>query len=116
MEKTVRLAQPGRVGVTQGMALVPPGGPRQSGWEEVGSRETGGTWRCDDRVDKMKAREGAREGARSHRRGRSCSARAPPWGLLCCGAQGFWHSWAWAQVLCWGGRRAWGDALLLRAA
>lgn len=61
MEKTVRLAQPGRVGVTQRVALGPPGGPRQSGREEVGFRETGGTWRCDDRVDKMKVREEPQE-------------------------------------------------------
>ena len=45
-----------------GDGLGTAGGPRQSGWEEVGSRETGGTWRCDDRVDKMKVREGVREG------------------------------------------------------
>lgn len=61
MEKTVRLAQPGRVGVTQRVALGPPGGPRQTGQEEVGPRETGRTGRCDDRVDKMKVREESQE-------------------------------------------------------
>ena len=81
----------------------------------MGSTETGGTWRCDDRVDKMKAREGVREGERRVI-GKDGAAVPGHQGLLCCSSQGAWRSWAWAQVLCWGDRRTWEDALVLRAA